>query len=231
MKLPFSDEIVNKNLSVSFDTTENSKKINYEFTSNPDFLNQYYKIREDCYRDDLGLTCFSGEEDEYDRIGYIAVARIGDKVIGGARLILSHPHSGIRLTLEEENFLMVNFFPELDLEENGYCEITRVAILREYRNTNISKDLFRVIMDRAKSEKCYFHFSTAPLIQARNYKIIAKKLGFISVIRNDIVIPYKQIYDNLKEHKICLAVTYLMPTMLRSNDSNNIKLYEVIMSS
>jgi hypothetical protein len=188
----------------------------YEFTTEQRFLEQYYKIREDCYREDLGLDDFSGAEDEYDRIGHIAIVRHGDEVIAGARLVICKPHSGIKLPLEEEGFIIKELFPELGLEDVAYCEVTRLAILPAFREGSVHKELTELMIEKSIKEGCYYHFSVAPLLQARNSRILGKRLGVLHIIRTDIEVPYKPIYRHLNQEKICLSLTYFFPEMAPS---------------
>ena len=58
----------------------------YELSNEPKFLNQYYRLREECYRVDLKLSEFNGSEEAQDRTGRILIVRRGDRLIGGARI-------------------------------------------------------------------------------------------------------------------------------------------------
>jgi hypothetical protein len=203
--------------------------ISYEFTKSPELLKQYYKIREECYREDLGLEKFSGAEDESDRIGYIAVARAGEKVIGGAKLIIATPNSGIALPLEADHFMVRDLMPELNGDKVSFCEITRFAIIPSFRiGGEVFSKLTEMILTKAKNDGCHYQLSVAPLAQARTYRMISKKLGFSPVIRTDIEVPYKPIYAHLNDKKICLSITCLLPAKLAIETINKKELAEVV---
>ena len=54
-------------------------------------LEQYYDLREKCFRKELGLPDFDGGEDERDLQGEIVIARQGDRCVGGARIANGSP--------------------------------------------------------------------------------------------------------------------------------------------
>ncbi|WP_372742561.1 hypothetical protein, partial [Neptunomonas sp.] len=107
--------------------------IHFELTKNPQHLNDYYKIREECFRTDLLLTAFDGSEDQHDKEGYILIARDGDRCIGGARINGCSPKADTRLPIENDDFIIKDLFPDLSLEKHAYCQWTRLALLPEYR--------------------------------------------------------------------------------------------------
>jgi len=197
--------------------------ITYEYTTDPKLLEQYYKVREQCYREDLHLDDFSGEEDEYDRTGHIIVARKGDVVIGGARLVISTPKNRIKLPLEEEGFQVQELFPDMNLENVGYCEFTRFVVLPEYRKGEACTEISRMLVNQAVKEGCLYQFCISPLLQSRNYRAVGKNIGVLHVIRKDIKVPYKDIYRNLNMKGICFSITYFFPEMEQEGSKPSLK--------
>ena len=65
--------------------------IQFELCQDPNLLEQYYQLREKCFRQELKITDFDGSEDERDREGQILIARIGDRCVGGARIVPGSP--------------------------------------------------------------------------------------------------------------------------------------------
>jgi len=61
--------------------------IEFEICRDPHLREQYFQLREQCFRRELGISDFDGSEDERDRQGEILIARIGDRCIGGARIV------------------------------------------------------------------------------------------------------------------------------------------------
>ena len=60
--------------------------IEFKLSRAPEMLEQYYDLRQHCFRQELGIPDFDGSEDELDRQGQIFLAIQGDRVIGGARI-------------------------------------------------------------------------------------------------------------------------------------------------
>ncbi len=60
--------------------------IQFEVSRDPRLLEQYYALREQCFRTDLGIPDFDGSEEERDRQGQILIAHEDGKVIGGVRI-------------------------------------------------------------------------------------------------------------------------------------------------
>ena len=60
--------------------------IEFKLTREPHLLEQYYALREQCFREELGLPDFDGSEEECDRKGHILLAIQDGRCIGGARI-------------------------------------------------------------------------------------------------------------------------------------------------
>ena len=65
--------------------------IEFELCQDPKLLEQYYQLREKCFRQELKIPDFDGGEDERDREGQILIARIGGRCVGGARIVPESP--------------------------------------------------------------------------------------------------------------------------------------------
>jgi len=57
--------------------------IEFEVSRDPRLLEQYYALREQCFKQDLGLEEFDGSEEDKDRRGQILIAHIDGQVVGG----------------------------------------------------------------------------------------------------------------------------------------------------
>jgi hypothetical protein len=77
--------------------------IEFELCQDPQLLEQYYQLREKCFRQELKITDFDGSEDERDREGQILIARIGDRCVGGARIV---PGSPLQYQLDDLEHVM-----------------------------------------------------------------------------------------------------------------------------
>ena len=58
----------------------------YKLSRDPQLLEQYYQLREQCFRKELGLPFFDGSEEEQDRQGQILLAVQDGRCIAGARI-------------------------------------------------------------------------------------------------------------------------------------------------
>ena len=60
--------------------------IEFKLTRDPQLLEQYYALREQCFREELGIPDFDGSEEKEDRQGRILLAIQNGRCIGGARI-------------------------------------------------------------------------------------------------------------------------------------------------
>lgn len=60
--------------------------IEFKVSRDPVLLQQYYALRERCFRSELDLPDFDGSEEEQDRQGHILLALHEGRCIGGARI-------------------------------------------------------------------------------------------------------------------------------------------------
>lgn len=182
------------------------EEVVYEITKDPFLLNQYYKLREDCYRQDFGLKRFSGAEDDYDRVGKIVVARIGRRVIGGSRIIISSPEKRIKLPMENDNFKLIDILPEFSLATKSYCEFSRLVVKPGYRKHSIAIAISNYLVEIAKQEDCAFEFIISSMATYRTHRAIARKLGINQTVLLGITVPKCAIYEKLNEIGIYLSV-------------------------
>lgn len=209
------------NLSVTDQlSTLDKQPITFEYGKNPALLKQYYNLREYCYRFDLKIDSFPGKPDEYDETGITILVLHGNRVIGGSRLNISTPLKRAKLPLEENNFIMRDIFPELALDNKSYCEFSRFAIHPEYRNRTVCADLMRALISTAQELGCSYQFSVSTLVAARNYRMLCNTMNIRHVIRRDIIVPVKTIYENLNKKGIYIAITELQDNILQKNISN-----------
>jgi len=60
--------------------------ITFELSRDPQLLQQYYTLRERCFRQELELPDFDGSEEQLDRCGHILIAHRNGECVGGARI-------------------------------------------------------------------------------------------------------------------------------------------------
>lgn len=191
----FNRELEDAYLAKRFGTPDKfAHNISYEFTTDPESLQQYYNIREFAYKETLGVQGFSGQEDELDKHSYILVVKSGNTVIGGARLTVSSPEKPQIMPLEENGFDIKEHFPQLDFTKLKYCEMSRLALLPEFRNNVIAEQIHKEFVKICERENIDVGFARTTPLQQRRTKTIFKNLGFEMVIRRDIKLdPYEHL--------------------------------------
>lgn len=180
-------------------TTVSSEKNGfvYEYTADKDLLDQYYQLREDCYKQEWGLSVFSGVEDEHDKQGHILIVREGDKVIGGGRVVFRYNFSTLKLPMETDTFLLHEMLPEIGVGSKLIGEIGRIAVLPEYRGHKLADIGFYLL---AKSQLCGCHYLTtvAPVKQAVRYTRIADKFGIKISTMESIPVADHPYYNHIE---------------------------------
>ncbi|MBL0318238.1 MAG: GNAT family N-acetyltransferase [Alphaproteobacteria bacterium] len=172
-----------------------------EFTQNPCFIEAYLKIREYVYITEFNLGSYEDHRDEYDHDPNtaIVVVRKGNQVIGGSRCTMRVKGSNNLLPHESDEFKLIDNLPELKLRNKSYIEVTRMALLPEYRDDGtIARNLIELQIQGSIEKGATFGFTVTPLIQARNNRNHIRRIGFNMVMRPDIIIPDKPLYRGRK---------------------------------
>ena len=178
----------------------------HSFLQLKDWLEQYYQIRQDCFRQELGIRTFDGSEDNFDRNGYLLVALDQGRCIGGVRLSVSRPDAPVLLPLEINGFMLQELFPEIVRNGESYSQWTRLALLPEYRTPQILHQIALMLIWHAKSLDCSYSFNVAGMNRARLYQRLHRIQGFHYEILRDLKIPEEGSFMGL-EH--LLSVGYL----------------------
>lgn len=161
-------------------------------------LQQYFEVRQKTYADHLGLKYFSGKLDWEDLNSEILLVLSGEECVGGARLTVHSDEVNPHLPLEEKGFILKELFPDLNLENATYGELSRLALLSEYRDGIQSEILYEHIGDKCKELNIKYLFSVSPYNQARRVRRVALSHGFGAEIFKDIRVPPKPIYEGVE---------------------------------
>ena len=124
-----------------------------ELTKDPVLLEQYYRIREKCFRRELGIADFYGSEDARDRRSDILVARVGGRCIGGTRITGRHPQSlhPCRAPRTPKKDWIVAALPGLRLAENSFCQWVRLAGARKYRTPEVLRHYCSAMIEASRA--------------------------------------------------------------------------------
>ena len=147
------------------------------FTKDQNTLDQYYKIRERCYRQvKNGPKDFDGHQDVYDISGDILIVTYKDVVVGGARIFDNYQTKKLRLPLETDEFILHEQLPHLKLDNSSYCEFGRLALLKSFRHSKILDTIVENLVTYSIARGYRYLFFMSPLVQARCYKQALSRL-------------------------------------------------------
>lgn len=176
----------------------------YEFTKDPQLLEQYYLLREQCYRQELKLPNFNGSEEPADRAGQILIARNGDICLGGARIT-----SG---TLAESDSLSLNaLMPELGLKQGPFCLWERLSLSQELREYNCQKEFCAHLINASWTLGYDYAFMVSSIRNARFYRLCHSVLDVTYRIFNQVKCTPKGAFSHL-EH--VLSAAHLSPVSI-----------------
>ncbi len=175
--------------------------LNVEFTQKRSYIDAYLKIREFVYITEFNLGSYEDHLDEYDsdpNTSFVIV-RKGNTVIGGSRCTIRLKGAHNLLPHESNEFKLIDQLPELKLSNKTYIEVTRMALLPEFRDDGtIARNLINLQIRGSMEKGATFGFTVTPHIQARNNRGHIRKIGFDMVMRHDIIIPDKPLYRGRK---------------------------------
>ncbi len=152
------------------------KHFEYRWTRDPDDLRSYTRLIDKYYESELRLPDSYKKIDYNDLNSYFLVGYEEDKLFGGTKISLNNPLVRNSLPNEKLGFNYSLVFPELNLRERRYCEISRTAINEKHRGNSlfytISFDLFKKLMDK---NDIRYMFICASKARLRLYKSFASK--------------------------------------------------------
>lgn len=171
-----------------------------------EWLQDYYRIRQECFRNELGIADFDGSEDRYDRIGYTLLIIADNQCIGGVRLNESGANSSALLPLESDDFMLPDFFPELTEESSLYSQWTRLAISPECRSAELINQLAQKMswMNSLLGHK--YCFNVSGTCRQRFYRRLHGSQGHPYETRDDVTVPPRKGFEHL-EH--LLSISYI----------------------
>jgi hypothetical protein len=105
----------------------------FEISRDPGLLQQYYALREQCFREELGIPDFDGSEEKRDRISQILIAHRDGRCVGGVRI-------SSELQLQAP-------LGELDLVENACCMWERFVVDPSIRTIKLTREFIAHLID------------------------------------------------------------------------------------
>jgi len=184
-----------------------NKEVKYDFfykQTNHHLVQQYFSLRTEAFIEQWGLKNFSGAEDQYDSNAVIIIAHKDGVCVGGARMIINQVGSNSLLPVETDKFRIANLLPELDLYKNKYAELSRIAMLKEYRNGEYSAEMYRRLIDvKARALGIDFLFCVTTMKLARTSRLTLRKLNLPFEIKSNLKVPDLPTYEG---HKMVLSL-------------------------
>ena len=166
----------------------------FEITQNPEVLEQYYHLREQCYRSDLGLTDFDGSEDAEDRCSQIMVALADDYVVGGVRI-------SARITLPSQ-------VDQLGLNREMCCMWERFAIAPVMRTLGVFREFSNQLVNTSRNNGYQNAMVLSSLPNARFYRRCHSALGVKFQIHRPVPHLAQGAFSGLEHY---LSVAHLEP--------------------
>jgi GNAT superfamily N-acetyltransferase len=109
----------------------------FETTRDPQWLSQYYSLRDQCFKSDLGIPDFNGAEEEHDLQGHIVIARSGGQCIAGARVVSAVP--------------MAAQLAEFGLSSQDSCLWERFVIHPSFRHMGLGRDFCSALIEVSRN--------------------------------------------------------------------------------
>jgi hypothetical protein len=186
----------------------NNEEVVYEFTKDPALLHQYFAIREYVYKNvqkEMNFEDFSEEESFYDETGMILIARKGKECIGGVRLNYRTPENPIPLSEEDEGFVFSDVYP-LNPLQDSYAEISRMVMMPGHDTYEHTKTFTRMLHEKCIELKIEYVFVLSTIVNARNFRKMARGHGYDCTLFSDIKIPHRKIFRDTKFYLLCSRV-------------------------
>lgn len=155
-------------------------------------LEQYYDLREKCFRKELDLPDFDGGEDDRDLQGQIVVLRDGDRCIGGARIAAGAP-------LDEQ-------LRELSVNPRASCMWERFVVDPSVRSLQLIRDFLAHLIEYSRRAGYHYAVVLSSLRNARFYRQCHSALGVDFQIHEPVPDCAKGAFAGLEHY---LSVSYL----------------------
>ena len=166
--------------------------IKFLFTKDQRYLNQYYQLRLESYRNDNSWDEFEELENEFDKNSNIVVALDNDKVVGGIRIMLENECNYFSNEIPNSKYTYRKYleFKNETTPKNTIAEISSLIVNKNYRNNVINLTLGNLAVDFAKSKGTKYVFSVASKLHCRIHRLTYDRSNYRAVM--DITYPWKK---------------------------------------
>ncbi|MEH6570596.1 MAG: GNAT family N-acetyltransferase [Halioglobus sp.] len=167
--------------------------IEFKLTQDPHLLQEYYALREQCFRNELGLSDFDGSEDEQDRQGQILLAIQDGRCIAGAR---------ISPTVQLQS--QIN---QLELKPNTCCMWERFVFDPAVRSVTLIREYVSYLIEVSREAGYQHAMILSSLRNARFYRQCHTALGVGYQIHRHVPHCAQGTFAGLEHY---LSVSYLL---------------------
>lgn len=164
--------------------------LEFRITNDTEILEQYYQLRERCFRSELGLANFDGSEDEQDKRSKIMVARWNGHCVGGVRI-------SAHITLTSQLDL-------LGLNKDTACMWERFAIDPAMRTLCFFREFSANLVTMSRESGYQNAMVLSSLINARFYRRCHTALGVQFQIHRHVPHSAQGVFSGL-EHYLSVA--------------------------
>lgn len=124
-----------------------------ELTDDPALLHQYQLMRDNLSINSGAATEYQGKEDGFDKASEVIIASLERLCIGGVRVTGSSPYLYMQLPLEKSGrYKLSDLLPALELDQKGYAEFSKLALLPDYDTLVIRQRLYRKMFEAARQK-------------------------------------------------------------------------------
>lgn len=169
--------------------------ISFELSDDPVLLAEYFSIREECFRQELGLPDFNGQQDQYDMPGSALIIRDGSACIGGVRLTGCHAEAG--LPVESESFQLRYVCRGFVQEQHRVCQWSRLAVKSSERNRVDVLKLCETLVDVARDQGYHYAFYVSGDARTRLFKKLHMRLGCDYQVLRNVQLPAEEGFERL----------------------------------
>ena len=166
--------------------------ITFELCQDGRMLEQYYDLREKCFRKELDLPDFDGGEDERDLQGQIIIVCQDDRCVGGARIANSAP--------------LGDQLRELAVNPRASCMWERFVVDPSVRSLQLIRDFVGHLIEYSRKAGYHYAAVLSSLRNARFYRQCHSALGVNFQIHDHVPDFSKGTFAGLEHY---LSVSYL----------------------
>lgn len=123
------------------------------------------------------------------------IAHAGREFLGGATLTISSPAALRDLPMERDELKLLRVFPDLDLQEVSYGEISDVIVMPQPQEEEMLEQMLRGLVKMAVVEKVEYVFFAAPLAESRRLQKAMHTIGVPCEVRGNVAMPESDAFE------------------------------------